>query len=103
MTNTSWIDRLKAKWKLKNAWQVILVLLVFTCTGFTVLFIKKPLLELLAGEKGNSTLASVLYYIFILPIYNVFLLAYGFVFGQFAFFWEFEKRSFNRLFGRSKK
>lgn len=103
MASPSWFDRLKAKWKLKSAWQVVVILLVFACTGFTVLFIKKPLLTWLAGEKGNTTLASVLYYLFILPIYNVFLLAYGFVFGQFRFFWDFEKRSFNRLFGKSKK
>lgn len=103
MTETSWLQRLKERWKLESLAQVFVVLLVFACTGFTVLFIKKPLLEFLAGDKGNSILASVLYYIFILPIYNVFLLAYGFVFGQFHFFWEFEKRSFNRLFGKSKK
>mgnify|MGYP001249950222 CR=1 FL=1 len=98
-----WIERLKDKWKLKSVGQVIIVLIVFACTGFTVLLIKKPLLTFLAGDLGNSTLASVLYYIFILPIYNVFLLGYGFVFGQFQFFWDFEKRSFRRLFGKSKK
>ncbi len=103
MTETSWFERLKERWKLKSPGQVFVVLIVFACTGFTVLFIKKPLLTVLAGDKGHSILASVLYYIFILPIYNVFLLAYGFVFGQFHFFWEFEKRSFNRIFGKSKK
>jgi Na+-driven multidrug efflux pump len=103
MATTSWLQRLKERWKLKSVGQVFLVLIVFACTGFTVLFIKKPLLALLAGDQGDSLLASVLYYIFILPIYNVFLLAYGFLFGQFHFFWEFEKRSFNRLFGKSKK
>jgi hypothetical protein len=28
------------------------------------------------------------------------LLAYGFVFGHFRFFWEFEKKTFNRIFRR---
>jgi hypothetical protein len=37
----------------------------------------------------------------ILPVYNVFLLFYGFVFGQFRFFWNFEKRFFSR-FSRRK-
>ncbi len=97
MTTPSWITRLRAKWNLKNTSQVVVVLIVFACTGFTVLFIKKPILTLLAGDEGNTKLASVLYYIFILPIYNVLLLFFGFVFGQFQFFWEFEKRSFRRL------
>ena len=56
----SWIEKLKNRWKLRSAWQVAVVLLVFACTGFTVLFIKKPLLTWLAGEQGNTTLASVL-------------------------------------------
>jgi hypothetical protein len=97
METPTWIEKLKNRWKLNSIWQVIVILIVFACTGFTVLFIKKPLLELLAGENGRTVLASVLYYVFILPIYNVILLLYGFVFGQFNFFWEFEKRFFNRF------
>ena len=93
-----WIEKLKNRWKLKSARQVIIVLLAFACTGFTVLFIKKPLLSFLAGDQGDSTVASVLYYIFILPMYNVILLGYGFIFGQFRFFWEFEKRFVERFF-----
>lgn len=99
----NWIERLKNRWKLKSAGQVIIVLIVFACTGFTILFIKRPLLSWLAGEDGDSTLASVLYYIFILPLYNVILLGYGFVFGQFRFFWNFERRFVERFFSWVKR
>jgi len=99
----NWIEKLKNRWKLKSTGQVIIVLLVFACTGFTILFIKKPLLSWLAGEEGNSTLGSVLYYIFILPLYNVILLGYGFVFGQFRFFWDFERRFMERFFSWLKR
>lgn len=98
MATPRWIEKLRQRWGLKNIAQVVVVLIVFACTGFTVLFIKKPLLNFLAGEQGNTTLATVLYYVFILPLYNLLLLGYGFVFGQFAFFWNFEKRFFRRLF-----
>lgn len=103
MAETSWIERLKQRWNLGSAYQVIVVLAVFACTGFTVLFIKKPVLHFLVGAQGDSTIASVLYYVLILPLYNVILLGYGFLFGQFKFFWEFEKRFFYRIFGKSKK
>ena len=105
MGTPGWIEKLKNRWQVRNAWHVILILLVFSCTGFTVLFIKKPLLTWLAGEEGNSSLASVLYYVFILPLYNVILLGYGFLFGQFRFFWQFEKRMVERFFSllRRKK
>lgn len=93
-----WMEKLKERWQLKSLWQVVIVLVVFACTGFTVLLIKKPILTFLAGEQGNTTLATVLYYIFILPLYNLILLGYGFIFGQFDFFWAFEKRFVERFF-----
>jgi len=103
MSEPSWIQKLMQRWQLSSGFQVIIVLVVFACTGFTVLFIKKPILHFLAGEQGDSVTASVIYYVLILPLYNVILLAYGFLFGQFNFFWEFEKRFFNRIFRRTKK
>jgi hypothetical protein len=93
-----WMERLKQKWNLKSMGQVVIVLIVFACTGFTVFFLKRPLLQFLAGAKGDTLMASVLYYVLILPLYNVLLLAYGFAFGQFNFFWDFEKRFLNRMF-----
>ena len=103
MATPHWLERLKQRWHLENIKQVIIVLIVFACTGITVWAIKKPVLGWLAGEEGESTLASILYYIFILPLYNLILLGYGFIFGQFNFFWEFEKRTARKiasLFGK---
>ena len=102
MANSSWLEKLRLRWKLDNLRQVVIVLIVFACTGFTVFFIKKPLLHFLAGDKGDTLTASVLYYILILPLYNVLLLGYGFLFRQFDFFWNFEKRFFQRLFKFNK-
>jgi hypothetical protein len=98
MGSPHWVDRLKNRWNLKNGWQVFLVLVVFACTGITVMLIKKPILNFLAGEQGDTTFATILYYIFILPLYNILLLGYGFLFGQFEFFWQFEKRFMERFF-----
>ena len=98
-----WIEQLRLRWKVDTIWQVVVILIVFACTGFTVYFLKRPLLNALAGQQGRTVFASILYYIFILPLYNVLLLAYGFIFGQFKFFWAFEKRFLARLAGRTKK
>lgn len=91
------LDQLKERWKLKNLFQVVIVLIVFSLTGFTVLFIKEPLLSLIEVSEAYETWASVAYYILILPIYQVILLIYAFIFGQFTFFWEFEKKTFRRV------
>lgn len=101
--NKSWIKRLKSRWNLDSTFQVVIVLIVFACTGFSVMFLKKPLTELVFVDGEKPVWFTVLYWIFILPVYNLLLLFYGFIFGQFSFFWNFEKRFFSRLFGGAKK
>ena len=80
----------------------MIILVVFACTGFTVMFLKDPLLSLVAPVEERNWVFSVVYYLLILPIYNLILLVYGFLFGQFRFFWAFEKRMFSRLIGNKK-
>lgn len=98
-----WIDRLQQKWNLASPRQVVIILIVFACTGTTVLLIKRPLFTYWFPDGEKPLWATALYYLFILPVYNVFLLGYGFVFGQFNFFWEFEKRFFRRFFPKKNQ
>lgn len=94
------IEKLKSRWNVKNTWQVVVILLVFALTGTTVLIIKKPLFANWFPDGEIPLGFSIAYYILIFPIYNVFLLIYGALLGQFSFFWEFEKKTFNRIFRR---
>lgn len=95
------MQRLAKRWGVGTG-RVLLILLVFACTGFTVMFLKRPVVGYFTENDDQPLLFSILYYILILPFYNVVLLVYGALFGQFAFFWAFEKRFFNRIFGRKK-
>lgn len=98
------LERLKTKWKLNSQHQVWVVLLVFACTGFTVMFIRKPILNAIGLERPNQLGWYIVYFIAILPVYQIILLFYGALFGQFKFFWDFEKRMLKRMFWiRSKK
>ena len=99
MKSPAWLTKLEKRWKV-TTWQAVLILIVFACTGFSVLFLKQPLLSVFGPREERSIWLSILYYLFIFPIYNVLLLFFGFLFGQFRFFWEFEKRFFRRIFGR---
>jgi hypothetical protein len=99
----SWLGKLQTRWKVGSVWQVVLILIVFACTGFTILFLKRPLFRYWFGPDSPPVWASVVYYIVILPVYNLFLLMYGFVFGQFQFFWAFEKRFFQRIISIFRK
>lgn len=93
----SWLQQLQARWKVNSVTQVLLILTTFALTGTTVVYISKPLLAAIFGSDGIPVWARIIYYILILPVYNLFLLAYGFLLGQFSFFWEFEKRFLKRM------
>lgn len=99
----SWIQKLKSRWNLESTKQVFIVLLVFALTGTTVLVIKTPLLNLLFPSGDIPVIFYIAYYILIFPIYNLFLLLYGALFGYFNFFWEFEKKTFRRIKDRFSK
>jgi len=97
-----WLQNLQDRWKV-TGFQVIVILIVFACTGFTILFIKRPLFALWFPDNDVPMWLKIAYWILILPVYNVFLLGYGFIFGQFEFFWNFERRFFNRIFSIFRK
>ena len=101
MTKPSWITKLRLRWGVTTK-QVFIILLVFALTGTTVAYLKFPIRSLIFPDGGTPWYYYVLYYILILPVYNVLLLAYVALFGQFAFFWNFEKRFFNRMIGRKE-
>jgi hypothetical protein len=107
MSNSSsknFLEKLKQKWGLKNLLQVVLVLLVFALTGTTIVLIKPYIFEFLNISRGNTTLLqNILYLILVLPLYQVLLLMYGFLFGQFNFFFEKEKQFIRRITGKKNK
>ena len=94
----SWTEKLKSRWALKSTFQVVMVLIVFALTGTSVLFLKEPIFSLLGlTDEWSSGVQTVVYLVTVLPLYQVLLLVYAALLGQFSFFWEFEKRSFRRL------
>jgi hypothetical protein len=97
------LHHLQKRWAVKSVFQVVMILLVFSCTGFSVLYVEEWILSLLGIPKEIPDWLRVLLFVIItLPVYQILLLFYGFLFGQFRFFYEFEKRFFKRIFGRRK-
>ena len=98
----SFLKKLQNRWGV-SATRVFIILAVFALTGTTVVFIKTPILNFIIGENEKTGVHSLIYFILILPIYNILLLIYGSIFGQFKFFWEYEKKFFGRIFNRKNK
>lgn len=93
------MNKLKERWGVTSNFQIITILIVFAITGYSSLFIAKPLLELigLQQETTNPWIYRPLRILLIFPFYQVLIVFYGWLFGQFKFFWEFEKKMLAKL------
>ncbi len=96
--------RLQQKWKL-SGWQLFLVLCVFAITGTATAYLSKTITSLLGMDASGSWLWKLLLRLAVLLFgYQVIILIVAFFFGQFRFFWNYEKkiwRWFGRLFRKT--
>ena len=86
------LEKMKEKWGLTSIFQVVLILIVFAITGMTIVWIRPIIFKLLGIENAEGWLKTISYLVLVFPLYQVLLLLYGFIFGQFNFFWEKEKK-----------
>ena len=92
------IEKLKERWNVRNGWDVLIILIVFACTGFSVLYAKRGLFYLIGlTPESPAWLRWTVNILIILPLYQGILLAWGWIWGKFDFFWQFEKRMFSRI------
>ena len=93
------IKYLKDKWNLKSNFQLVIILIVFAITGSGSLYISKPLMEFLSitTENMDIYLYWILRFIIVTVVYQFVLLLVAFVFGQFNWFWNFEKKILKKM------
>ncbi|MGB7843473.1 MAG: DUF6787 family protein [Salinimicrobium sp.] len=99
------MKKLKQHWGIDSNFQVLIILMVFAITGSSSVFLARPLLELLGFARWDFApeffWGGLSYYsirvLTIFPTYQLLLVAFGWLFGQFRFFWAFEKKMLNRL------
>lgn len=91
--------KLENKWELTYKWEFISVFLVFATTGTSSVFVGKPIIKLMGitKENLNPALYWVLYIIIGFIFYQILLVMIGWLFGQFRFFWDFEKKMLRRM------
>lgn len=93
------MKKLKKRWKINSNIQLLLIILVFAINGSFASWVAKPVTIYFGLEK--ELLSPFLYWpiriALIFPIYQLTLPLTGFIFGQFNFFWEFEKKFLKRL------
>lgn len=91
--------KLENKWIVDYKWEMIRIFIVFAITGSSSVFLGKFLTNLLGITKENLNPISfwIIYIIFGLVLYQLLLVCFGWLFGQFDFFWKFEKKMLNRF------
>ncbi len=87
------MKKLKQRWNITSNWQLTVIFIVFALTGSTSAKFAGPLTEAIGLTK------EVGWYIYwpvriliIFPIYQVLLVFFGWLFGEYTFFWNFEKK-----------
>jgi hypothetical protein len=93
------MNKLKEKWGITSNYQIIIILLVFSITGSIAVWIAKPVLNLVGLDKEavSPWLFWPIRILIIFPIYQILIVIIGALFGQFKFFWGFEKKMLVRL------
>jgi len=92
------MERLKERWDIESNWQLTVIFIVFAITGSTAAKFAAPITELIGITPNMS------WYIYwpvrillIFPAYQLFLVIFGSLFGEFEFFWKFEKKTLTKL------
>lgn len=87
------LQRLQQKWGLTSTGQTAVVFLVFSLAGMSILPTRKWVFHLLHfNGQTPFWLKFVAWLCVVFPTYQLSLLLYGTLFGQFRFFWEKEKK-----------
>ena len=90
------MEKFKDHWEIKQNWQLLFPLL-------GTLILAKPIIKFIGITKENLNPFAywVLYIIIGFIFYQILLVLIGWLFGQFKFFWNFEKKMIRR-FGLKK-
>lgn len=91
-------ERLKKKWGITTEAQFWVIMLVFSLAGSSTVWVRKPVFALLGvGPQTPFVLKFLLWLAVIFPAYQIMLMLWGTLLGQFRFVWWFEKKMLRRF------
>lgn len=97
---TLWLfKKLYKRWGVSYRWELIAIFLVFAITGSTSGKLSNPFMEFigLGREVTNGWLYWPVRILLIFPIYQVLLVIFGWLFGQYTFFKVFAIKMVSRM------
>ena len=93
------MKNLKQRWGIRSNFHLLIIFIVFGITGSVSALLAEPLTHWLGLTPENTNLWVYwpIRILLIFPIYQVILVVCGFLFGEFQFFWNFEKKMLSRM------
>jgi len=91
--------KLEKKWILDYKWEMIRVFIVFAITGSSSVIIGRPFIKFIGITKDNLNpfLYWILFVFITITFYQILLVFFGWLLGQFQFFWNFEKKMLRKF------
>ena len=97
------LEKTRKFFKTKTYLQLFIIFLVFAVSGSLSVIVSEPVVKYIGLEIiDNVVLKTIVRIIIIFPLYQVILLIIGTIFGQFKYFWEFEKKFWKRFIVKKK-
>jgi manganese efflux pump family protein len=97
-------EKIKQRWEIQSYWQMTVIFIVFGVTGSSAVKLAAPILEAIGV---HDDLPSYIYWplriMIIFPVYQILLIIFGWLFGEFNFFWKIEKKMIGRFAFKKKK
>ena len=94
----TWFQKLEDRWEVKGWKQISLIFLVFALTGSSSVFVGKNIMGFIGiTPDTNPWLRYPVRILLVFVVYQILLVWIGFLFGQFKFFWKFEKKMLSRM------
>lgn len=93
MNEPKFIERMKKKYNVRTTFELFIIMAVFSLAGMAIIWVRKPIFHLLGITTQTPFILKFLAWLAVVfPAYQINLLIFGFLLGQFPFFWEREKK-----------
>ncbi len=90
--------KLMEKWGIRSELRFWVIMVVFPMAGSSTVWIRKPVFAALGvGPETNFLLKFLLWLAVIFPSYQLMLMFWGTLLGEFRFVWWFEKKMLRRM------
>ncbi len=93
------IEKLVNKFNANSIRHLFIIFIIFALSGSGSLFISSPILIVLGLDKIITFYPLYIFVriILIIPIYQFILIIIASIFGEFDYFWKFEKKFLQRI------